>query len=549
MTRAVRGRAAGRAGPRARRGAERHGRGGRARRPGRGALPRPARGRVERLGNAVDRRTGPPEPPPRALVGHLDTVPPWEGHAPRREADRVSAGGRHEGRRRRHPGGARARGEAGTPAVAVLYDREEGRTTRTACTGCSSARPFSAVRPWPSWPSRPGSIVHAGSVGSLIGRLTGNAAGPGTAPSVERENAIAAAVPFLQRAARSPSAGRGGRPDVLRDALGAPGSPAAWRRTSFPTRSSSPSTPASLPARTAGEARAEIEALAQGVDTWRWDAPSHRPHPGSRTRTCSGSWRTPGSPSSPSRPGRTWPRWPRPASRRSNWGRGSPLRRISARSGWRAPPSPAWPHSSPPRWTLSAPLTCGSGGCGKLSGTCPKSSWSTTSPPCARRSSAPCSSRATPCAWPPTAPRRWPRGTSAADAIVLDVLMPHVDGLEVSRRLRLAGTARRCSCSRRATRSPTAWPGSTPEQTTTWSSCSLWTNSLPACGPCCAAPPPRARRPRCASPISPSTCSPTRAGAGRAPSSSDAPFALLELFLRHPRQLLTARPDLRPGVG
>ena len=43
---------------------------------------------VERLGNSLVARVG-DLGDAVALVGHLDTVPPWEGHAPRLEGTRV----------------------------------------------------------------------------------------------------------------------------------------------------------------------------------------------------------------------------------------------------------------------------------------------------------------------------------------------------------------------------------------------------------------------------------------------------------------------------
>ena len=68
------------------------------------------------------------------------------------------------------------------------------------------------------------------------------------------------------------------------------------------------------------------------------------------------------------------------------------------------------------------------------------SSWSTTSPRCATPSIARCGWRATTRSWRPTALQALDAlADRAPDALVLDVLMPHVDGLEVCRRLRAAG--------------------------------------------------------------------------------------------------------------
>ena len=71
----------------------------------------------------------------------------------------------------------------------------------------------------------------------------------------------------------------------------------------------------------------------------------------------------------------------------------------------------------------------------------PCASWSwTTSPRCATRSIARCGWTATASSWPPTAREALDAlAHTPPDAIVLDVLMPEPDGLEVCRRLRAAG--------------------------------------------------------------------------------------------------------------
>ena len=55
-----------------------------------------------------------------------------------------------------------------------------------------------------------------------------------------------------------------------------------------------------------------------------------------------------------------------------------------------------------------------------------------------------------------------------ADAIVLDVLMPNLDGLEVCRRLRIGGDPVPVLMLTAREPFPTGWPGSTPGPTTTW---------------------------------------------------------------------------------
>ena len=55
-----------------------------------------------------------------------------------------------------------------------------------------------------------------------------------------------------------------------------------------------------------------------------------------------------------------------------------------------------------------------------------------------------------------------------ADAIVLDIAMPRLDGLEMCRRLAPPVTGRRCSCSPPSRRSQSEWTASTRVLTTTW---------------------------------------------------------------------------------
>ena len=170
------------------------------------------------------------------------------------------------------------------------------------------------------------------------------------------------------------------------------------------------------------------------------------------------------------------------------------------------------------------------------------SSWWTTSPPCATRSTARCGWTGTRSSSPATAARRSTRSpTQPPDAIVLDVLMPELDGLEVCRRLRAAGdrmpvlmlTARDAVADRVAGLDAGAddylvKPFALEEL--------LRAAARAARG---AAARRRAERPALRRPrrwTRPATRS--RRG-GRPIELTRTEFMLLELFLRHPRQVLT----------
>ncbi len=78
--------------------------------------------------------------------------------------------------------------------------------------------------------------------------------------------------------------------------------------------------------------------------------------------------------------------------------------------------------------------------------------------------------------------------SSPADAIVLDLLMPEIGGLDVCRSLRHRADPSRSSSSPRATRSTTGSRVSTPAPTTTSSSRSRSRSFAPGSARCSAAP-------------------------------------------------------------
>jgi succinyl-diaminopimelate desuccinylase len=158
---------------------------------------------VERLGNALVVRCGPPDPHAVALVGHLDTVPPWPEHQARREGLRVIGRGAADMK-----GGDAAiiavlehAAQAGLPVVGVFYDREEGLAH---LNGLGAVLRGSRLLGTPSFAfvGEPTSCtVHAGCVGSINADITFHGRTGHAARPWEGDNAIIRAAPFLTRAA------------------------------------------------------------------------------------------------------------------------------------------------------------------------------------------------------------------------------------------------------------------------------------------------------------------------------------------------------------
>jgi succinyl-diaminopimelate desuccinylase len=162
-----------------------------------------AQAEVERLGNALVVRTGAPSEHAVALVGHLDTVPPWPEHRAVREGLRVVGRGAADMK-----GGDAAilavlehAAAHGLPAVGVFYDREEGLAH---LNGLPEVLRTSRLIGTPSFAfvGEPTSCtVHAGCVGSVNADVTFHGRTGHAARPWEGENAILRAAPFLTRAA------------------------------------------------------------------------------------------------------------------------------------------------------------------------------------------------------------------------------------------------------------------------------------------------------------------------------------------------------------
>jgi succinyl-diaminopimelate desuccinylase len=159
--------------------------------------------RYERLGNAVVARTGDGDDGLVALVGHLDTVPAWPGHAPQREGDRVIGRGASDMK-----GGVAVMlrllerfAAAARPLVFVFYDREEGPNQLNGIHAVLGearllGRPGFAIVLEPT-----ANDVHAGAVGTLNAEVVFHGRSAHAARPWEGRNAITAAAGALQRLA------------------------------------------------------------------------------------------------------------------------------------------------------------------------------------------------------------------------------------------------------------------------------------------------------------------------------------------------------------
>jgi succinyl-diaminopimelate desuccinylase len=237
---------------------------------------------VERLGNAVVVRTGPPDATAVALVGHLDTVPPWPEHRPHRDGLRVVGRGAADMK-----GGDAAilavlehAALLGFPLVGVFYDREEGLAH---LNGLPEVLRTSRLIGTPSFAfvGEPTSCdVHAGCVGSINADVTFSGRTGHAARPWEGDNAILRAAPFLTRAAERQSTPVTVGGLVFHDTLTVTTAAGGSARNVVPDRLVLGVNARFAPSRSADDTRAAIEALVAGEGTIEFldEAPAASPN-------------------------------------------------------------------------------------------------------------------------------------------------------------------------------------------------------------------------------------------------------------------------------
>jgi succinyl-diaminopimelate desuccinylase len=227
---------------------------------------------VERLGNAVVARSGPQGADALALVGHIDTVPPWPGHEARREGLRVIGRGAADMK-----GGDAAilavlveAAARRLPLVAVFYDREEGPNHENGIH--ATLRDSQLLgRPSFAFVGEPtGGDVHAGCVGGLNADVVFAGRTAHSARPWEGENAILRAAPFLARVAQV--AVRPVEVDGLtfHDTVSVTQAHGGVARNVVPDSFTLSLNVRFAPTRDAVAARAEIEALVAGEGAIEW---------------------------------------------------------------------------------------------------------------------------------------------------------------------------------------------------------------------------------------------------------------------------------------
>lgn len=157
--------------------------------------------RVERLGNALVVRLGEAAEPAVALVGHLDTVPPWEGHETGIQGTVVVGRGAADMK-----GGVAVMLSVltrcavdGVPVVALFYDREEGPNRENGIHAVLDRSTLFGEPPFAFVGEPTSGAIHAGCVGVLNADVEFRGRTAHSARPWEGENAVLAAVPFLER--------------------------------------------------------------------------------------------------------------------------------------------------------------------------------------------------------------------------------------------------------------------------------------------------------------------------------------------------------------
>ncbi len=227
---------------------------------------------VERLGNAVLARVGSIEAPAIAIVGHLDTVPPWEGHSTSVSGTRVIGRGAADMK-----GGdavmlavlARCAVD-GVPVVAVFYDREEGPNRENGIHEVLDRSEILGRPPFAFVGEPTSGAIHAGCVGVLNADVTYHGKTAHSARPWEGENAVLAAVPFLERV--SAQAYRAVTVEGLEffDTLSVTEAHGGIARNVIPDRFTLGLNARFAPGRAASAVRSEIEATVGAAGSIRW---------------------------------------------------------------------------------------------------------------------------------------------------------------------------------------------------------------------------------------------------------------------------------------
>jgi succinyl-diaminopimelate desuccinylase len=236
---------------------------------------------VERLGDAVVARAGERDDAV-ALVGHLDTVPPWDGHLAMLEGNRVIGRGAADMK-----GGDAAIlavlehcAAAGAPVVCVVYDREEGPNRENGIHAVL-ARSRLLGRPAFAFVGEPtGCDVHAGCVGVVNADLVFHGRTAHSARPWEGDSALLRAVPFLERAARTTERAVEVEGLTFHDTLCITEIHGGVARNVVPDRVELALNVRFAPGREAAAARAEIEQLVAGEGelTWLDESPAAPPN-------------------------------------------------------------------------------------------------------------------------------------------------------------------------------------------------------------------------------------------------------------------------------